>query len=102
MMELGPTAVWCRVVIRWPGTARRVSGAIGGPGPPDLGAVERLARWALAAQRSGGALVVRAACGEMRELLELAGLGGQVGGQGEDGEDPIGVEERVDGGDAAP
>ena len=101
-MDDAPNQLWCRVVVRWPGTSARLVAAIGGVGQPDLGAVDRLARWALAARRSGGEVAVPQACEELWELLELAGLRSQVRGEVEDGEDPLRVEKGIDGGDAAP
>jgi hypothetical protein len=100
-MDDASNQLWCRVVVRWPGNGARLVGAIGGVGRPDLGAVDRLARWALAARRSGADLVMPEVCDEMRKLLELAGLPSQVRGEVEDREDPLRVEKRVDGGDAA-
>ena len=70
-------------------------------GRPDLGAVEEVARLALAARRMGCTLWLRHARPDLVELLDLVGLGGlagvpglQVVGEAEDGEE-VRVEEVV-------
>jgi hypothetical protein len=78
---------------------------------PDMGTVDALARLALAGRRHGCRIRLRHATAELRQLLTLAGLVEVVGlspglrlergGQAEQGEHPCGVEEGVDGGDAA-
>jgi hypothetical protein len=73
-----------------------------GEGRPDLGAVEEVARLALAARRMGCTLWLHHARPDLVGLLDLAGLGGPAGGGGglqvvgeaEDGEE-VGVEEVV-------
>lgn len=41
---------------------------------PDAGTVEALARMQLTARRHGGRLILRNACGKLRDLLGLSGL----------------------------
>jgi hypothetical protein len=70
---------------------------------PDLAVVNELARLQLAARRMGCSIRLRAACTELRELLDLVGLGElradaglcrQSSGEAE-GSEQIGVEEVV-------
>jgi hypothetical protein len=70
---------------------------------PDLAVVNELARLQLAARRLGCSIRLRAACTELRELLDLVGLGElgpdarlcrQSSGEAE-GSEQIGVEEVV-------
>jgi hypothetical protein len=74
--------------------------------PADAGSVELLARLALAARRLGRRVRLRGASGELAELLAFAGLaevlgsGLQLQRQAEHREHPLGVQERVDRGDA--
>ena len=74
-------------------TRRCVCHELGGPGLPDLGAVDDVARLALLAGRLGGRIVLSDVSPAMRSLLELAGLGVEVEGEAEGGEEPLGVEE---------
>jgi hypothetical protein len=63
-------------------------------GPPDLDAVEVLARVALAAHRLGCAMRLRHADPDLVGLLALVGLTREVVGEPEDGEE-VGAEEVV-------
>jgi hypothetical protein len=70
-------------------------------GPADLGAVEEVARLALAARRMGCSLWLHHACPDLLGLLDLVGLGDLAAGaalepvgEPEDGEE-VGVEEVV-------
>ena len=55
-------------------------------GPPDLDAIDALARAALAARRSGCAIRLEEADPHLVGLLALVGLAREVVGQSEDGE----------------
>jgi hypothetical protein len=87
------TETWCRVTIVGPDGSELARRVLSGPGAPDLGAVDDVARLALAAGRHGCAIVLAEVCPALRELLELAGLGVEVEGQAELGEEPFGVQE---------
>lgn len=72
---------------------------------PDAGTVEALARMQLTARRSGGRLMLRNACGELRDLLRLSGLSDvlpcdelrlEASGHTEEREPTGGVEEERD------
>lgn len=85
--------LWCRMAAvaddgtpfgRW---------VLEGPGTPDLGAVDAVARRALWAARVGGRLVLSDVAPELSELLVLAALPVQVERQPEGGEQAIGIEE---------
>jgi hypothetical protein len=89
-------ATWGRLVVVGPDGRVVASCALVGRGPPDLGAVDALARALLAARRAGGSVRVDGACEELAALLGLAGLLGEVGGQPERGEQRLGVEEGVE------
>jgi hypothetical protein len=77
---------WCRVKF----TDRHGSAAggclLGGCGEPDLGAVETIARLALAAKRRGGTVVLSEVRADLGRLLDLSGLPVEVQGQPERGE----------------
>ena len=90
---------WGRVVGVGPDGAVLWVRVIGGQGPPDLAAVEELARWLLAARRAGGSIALQEQCEALARLLDLVGLlsllGREMGGQAEGGEE-VGVEEGVE------
>lgn len=95
--------MWGRMVFIGP-TGAEASYGIDGPGAPDLGTVDWLAKAQLCARRSGGRIEVRDATPELTALLDLCGLRrlcGQVLGQPEAGEQP-GVQEGVEPGDLVP
>lgn len=73
-----------------------------GPGRPDLGVVDALARWQLWARRRGGSIYLREASEELADLLLLVGLLGEVGREAEGREDGRRVEKGVDRGDPLP
>ncbi len=85
--------LWCRVRIVVAGRTALVCHELGGPGLPDLGAVDEVARLALLAGRLGGRIILSDVSPAMRSLLELAGLGVEVERETEGGEEPLGVEE---------
>lgn len=70
-------------------------------GPPGLGAVDLLARLALAARRAGGRIRLRDPAPSLRALLDLVGLRFETEGQAEQREPPLGVEEEVEPGEPA-
>lgn len=77
---------------------------------PTLATIDALARLALTARRSGGAIRLRNASPQLRALVRLAGLGDVLPGddglrfearrQAEEREEPLGVEEVVEPDDA--
>jgi hypothetical protein len=85
--------LWCRVKVVVAGRTALFCHELGGPGLPDLGAVDDVARLALLAGRLGGHIMISDISPAMRSLLELAGLGVEVQGEAEGGEEPLGVEE---------
>jgi hypothetical protein len=64
--------------------------------------VGKLAQLQLVCRRAGGHMYLEEVAAQLDELLDLTGLGRQVGWQAESGEEPVGLEERVDPGDAVP
>ena len=91
---------WCRLRVVTPDGRVVARRTLRGFGPPDLDAVDVVARLALVARRRGARLMVEEARPELRELVELAGLSlsvewrcVEVGGQPELGEHPAGVEQ---------
>jgi hypothetical protein len=84
---------WCRVTILGADGAVLAACVLEGPGDPDLGAVDDVARLALQVARLGGGVALAEVSPAMRELLELAGLGVEVEGQTEFGEEPLRVQE---------
>jgi hypothetical protein len=65
--------------------------------PPELGAIDGLARLQLVAKRQGTEIRLCEVASELRELLALCGLGDvlcvEVSGQAEQREERVGVEE---------
>ena len=96
---MAAVVAWGWVVLAGPSGAEVTAWVIGGPGAPDLAAVDALARWQLSARRLGGFVRLREVCEELDALLDLVGLRREVGGEAEGGEQ-VGVEEAVERGDA--
>jgi hypothetical protein len=91
---------WGRIVYVGPTGVAVARCVVWGPVAPDLAVVDALARWQLRARRLGGTIRLVDATDELRALLDLVGLRREVGGEPEGGEE-VGVEEGVEGGDAA-
>jgi hypothetical protein len=85
---------WCRITVVGPDEAELASGVLEGPGKPDLGVVDDVARLALAARRLGGTVVLAQVAPELRELLELAGLVVEMEGEPEGRKQPLRIEQR--------
>ena len=83
---------WCRVTLVGPGRTEIGRLVLEGPGLPDLGAVETVARLSLMAGRRGGAIVLADVSPHLRQLLEVAGLEVEVEGEAEGGKESFGVE----------
>ena len=84
---------WCELTLtRDGGVLARV--VLQGPGTPDLGAVDEVARWLLRAARVGAAIRVDDCSPEMGDLLELAGLAVEMRREAVGREEPIGIHER--------
>ena len=66
---------WCRITLIGPFGAKLASWSLTGPRPPDLSAVDELARLRLLAARAGLRVVVSDLAPGLAELLDLAGLG---------------------------
>jgi len=84
---------WCRVTGVGPDGAELACLVLDGPGPPDLAAVDSVARLMLVAGRLGGRIILDEVAPAMGAILELAGLGVEVEGQAELGEQPLGVQD---------
>ncbi len=96
---------WCRVTVRGPDGTVRVHHVLEGPGPPDLGSVDEVARLALWAGRDGGSVFLSEVSPELDELLELSGLRVEMEWQAEGREETFvveQVEEEAHPGDAPP
>lgn len=85
--------LWGRVQIVGADDTTLACHQLGGPGPPDLGAVDDVARLALLARRLGGHIVLSDVSPALRSLLELAGLRVEVEWEAERREEPLGIEE---------
>ncbi|HEX4219957.1 MAG TPA: hypothetical protein VHZ02_16385 [Acidimicrobiales bacterium] len=97
------TQRWCRIRVIGPDGSVLVGGLLEGTGPPDLGAVDDVARLALLAGRLGGGITLADVSPLMRDLLELVGLGIEMDGQAEFREEPRRIQhgqEEVHPGDA--
>jgi hypothetical protein len=85
--------LWCRVLIVGPDGFGVVEHRFGGPGLPDLGVVDDIARLALRAGRIGGRIILSEVSPALSALLDLSGLGVEMERQTERGEKPVGVQE---------
>jgi len=72
--------LWCRVRIVGPGHEELAAVCLRGSGPPDLDAVEQVARLVLVARRSGCTVRLADACAEMADLVVLVALPVEVEG----------------------
>jgi hypothetical protein len=84
--------LWCRVTVLGPDRNELGGFVLEGPGPPDLGVVETVARLALMAGRCGGAVVLGQVSPRLGELLALAGLSVEVEGEAESGKKALRVQ----------
>ncbi len=84
---------WCRVTMIGPDGVALASGVLEGPGAPDIGAVDDVARLALLAKRLGGGLVLTDVSPDLRALVELTGLAVEMDGEPERREEPLGVQQ---------
>ena len=94
--------LWCRVTVVVANNTALICHELGGPGLPDLGAMDVVARLALLAGRLGGRIILSDLSPEMGALLELAGLPVELEGEAEGGEEALRVqrgEEEVHGDD---
>ena len=71
----------------------RATWVLSGPGTPDLGAIDDIARLALGARRRGERLLLHDVSPEMDELVHLSGLPVEVERQPEGREEAFRVEE---------
>ena len=88
-----PIEWWCRVTVVGPDGAELATYVLDGPGAPDMGTVDDVARLALMAGRLGGGTVLSDVSPALQALLELAGLQAEVQRQAELGEEPLGAQE---------
>ena len=88
------------VIVRADGT--RATAWLVGEDPPDLGAVETLARLQLACRRGGGRVCLEDVSDRFAALLDLTGLRWEAGGEAEGREELVRFEEGVDPGDPVP
>ncbi len=77
---------WCRVRITDGNGSLAGDCVLDGSGPPDLGAVEFIARLALEAKRRGGVVILSQVRIDLVGLLDLSGLPVEVEWQPERGE----------------
>lgn len=84
--------LWCRVLVVGPDRTALASHRLEGPGVPDLGALDDVARLALQAERLGGRIVLSDVTPALRSLLELSGLRVEVEREAEGGKESLGVE----------
>jgi hypothetical protein len=80
------------VTVVGPDGDKVASGVLRSSGAPDLGAVDGIARLALAAGRLGGAMFLAQVSPALDALLELTGLRVQMEGESESREEPLGVQ----------
>ena len=85
--------LWCRVTVVGPDGAELACCVMEGPGAPDLGAVDDVARLALIARRFGCGILLAEVSPSLRGLLELVGLRVEVERQAELGEEPLRAQE---------
>jgi hypothetical protein len=90
---MAATQRWCRVTLLWADGTVRVHHVLEGPGSPDVGSVEEVARLALWATRDGGSVVLSEVAPELDELLDLSGLHVEMDWKAEGREETFVVEE---------
>ena len=83
---------WCRVLVVGADHTSLASHQLSGPGLPDLGTVDQVARLALRARRVGGRIILSDVSPALDALLSLAGLGVEMERETEGGEEALGVE----------
>jgi hypothetical protein len=88
------------VIVRRDGS--REVACLVGPGRPDLGVIETLARLQLVCRRGGDRLHLEEVSAPLGELLELTGLRREFERQAEGGEEFLRFEEGMDPGNAVP
>jgi hypothetical protein len=88
-----PSHEWCRITAFDAGGEVTATWVLTGDGPPDLAAVDSIAKQALTATRAGGHLVLAEVAPRLRELLVLAGLPVEMQGQPECREQALRIEE---------
>jgi hypothetical protein len=84
--------LWCRVLVVGADHTALARHQLGGPGLPDIGAVDDVARLALLAGQLGGRIVLSDVSPALHALLELAGLRVEMEWEAEGGEEPLGVQ----------
>jgi hypothetical protein len=84
--------LWCRVLVVGADHTALACHQLGGPGLPDIGVVDDVARLALQAGRLGGRIVLSDVTPAVRALLELAGLRVEMEREAERGEEALWVE----------
>jgi hypothetical protein len=84
--------LWCRVLVVGPDHTALSRHQLSGPGLPDIGAVDNVARLVLQAGRVGGRIILSDVSPALRALLNLAGLGVEMEWESEGGEEALGVE----------
>jgi hypothetical protein len=87
-------ARWCKITVVGPDEAELACGVLEGPGDPDMGVVDDVARLALVARRLGGTLVLSQVAPQLQAVLQLAGLCVEVEGESERGKQALRIEER--------
>jgi hypothetical protein len=84
--------LWCQVNVVGPDRVTLAAHRLEGPGAPDLGAVDEVARLALLASRLGGYIVLSEVVPALSALLELSGLSVEMERQSEGREKALWIE----------
>jgi hypothetical protein len=85
--------LWCQIRIMGPDHSVLAHRRLQGPGAPDLGILDEIARLALVTGRIGGRIVLTDVAPAVAALLRLAGLRVEVEGQPERGEEALWIQE---------
>jgi hypothetical protein len=85
--------LWCQIRIVGPDHSVLSHRRLQGPGAPDLGVVDEIARLLLVTGRIGGHIVLTEVAPAVGALLELAGLRVEVEGQREGGEEAFWIQQ---------
>ncbi len=84
---------WCRIRLVGADATELACCTLRGPGAPDLGAVDEVARLSLLAKHLGVEILLTDVTQELRSLLDLAGLDVEMERQFEVGKEPLGIQE---------